>query len=37
VNILSTDQRGVPRPNGPRCDLGAYEFDDITFQNGFDP
>ena len=21
-----TDQRGVPRPQGPRCDIGAYEF-----------
>jgi hypothetical protein len=20
-----TDQRGVPRPQGPRCDIGAYE------------
>lgn len=22
----STDQRGVPRPQGPACDIGAYEF-----------
>ena len=21
-----TDQRGVPRPQGAACDLGAYEF-----------
>ncbi|MGA8029957.1 MAG: right-handed parallel beta-helix repeat-containing protein [Bryobacteraceae bacterium] len=21
----ATDQRGVPRPQGPRCDIGAYE------------
>ncbi len=24
--ILPFDQRGVPRPQGPRCDIGAYEF-----------
>ncbi len=23
----ATDQRGVPRPTGPRCDIGAYEAD----------
>ena len=22
---LDVDQRGVPRPQGPRCDIGAYE------------
>ena len=22
---LSTDQRGLPRPVGPRCDVGAFE------------
>jgi hypothetical protein len=22
---INTDQRGVPRPQGPRCDIGAYE------------
>ncbi len=22
---VTTDQRGVPRPSGPRCDIGAYE------------
>ncbi|MDW8255386.1 MAG: choice-of-anchor Q domain-containing protein, partial [Chloroflexota bacterium] len=22
----STDQRGVARPQGPACDVGAYEF-----------
>jgi hypothetical protein len=21
-----TDQRGVPRPQGPACDIGAYEY-----------
>ena len=34
--FLMTDQRGVHRPNGPACDIGAVEFDDIIFQNGFD-
>ena len=24
-NCLSTDQRGVGRPMGPRCDIGAFE------------
>ena len=23
---VTTDQRGVPRPQGPRCDIGAFEF-----------
>ncbi|GBD27092.1 hypothetical protein HRbin30_02436 [bacterium HR30] len=23
--VVTTDQRGVPRPQGPRCDVGAYE------------
>lgn len=25
ATCLPTDQRGVPRPQGPRCDIGAYE------------
>jgi hypothetical protein len=24
-NPLTTDQRGMPRPAGPRCDIGAFE------------
>ena len=24
-NPLTTDQRGQPRPHGPRCDIGAFE------------
>jgi CSLREA domain-containing protein len=29
-NVLSTDQRGFPRPVGPRCDIGAYEVQPTT-------
>ncbi|MCS7222228.1 MAG: choice-of-anchor Q domain-containing protein [Anaerolineae bacterium] len=25
VGCPPTDQRGVPRPQGPRCDIGAFE------------
>jgi len=25
LDCPATDQRGVPRPQGPRCDIGAYE------------
>lgn len=34
--ILATDQRGVQRPQGARCDIGAYEYNDAIFGNGFD-
>jgi CSLREA domain-containing protein len=27
VGCLATDQRGIARPQGPRCDKGAFEFD----------
>lgn len=27
---LATDQRGVPRPSGAGCDMGAYESDSLT-------
>ncbi len=27
ATCAATDQRGVPRPLGPRCDIGAYELD----------
>jgi len=33
---LTRDQRGVKRPYGPRCDLGAFEAAEIIFRNGFD-
>jgi hypothetical protein len=26
----ATDQRGVERPQGPRCDIGAFEREDLT-------
>ncbi len=28
VNCPNTDQRGVPRPHGVHCDIGAYEYQD---------
>lgn len=34
---LTTDQRGVHRPSGVHCDIGAFELSDIIFQNGFQP
>ena len=34
--VLTRDQRGVPRPYGPRCDLGAFEAAEIIFRDGFD-
>jgi hypothetical protein len=32
---LATDQRGRPRIIGAYCDIGAYEYDDVIFANGF--
>lgn len=34
---ITTDQRAVHRPYGPACDIGAFEYADIIFKNGFDP
>jgi len=35
--VLDIDQRGLPRPVGAACDLGAYEVQpDLIFENGFD-
>lgn len=34
---LAIDQRGVPRPQGGACDIGAFELEDFIFANGFDP
>jgi hypothetical protein len=33
---LATDQRGYPRVAGARCDIGAFEYSDVIFRNGFD-
>ncbi len=30
------DQRGVPRPQGLKCDIGAVELEDTIFENGFE-
>ena len=34
--LLTTDQRGLPRPDGAACDIGAYEVQDLIFRNGFE-
>lgn len=34
--VLTTDQRGSPRPNGRYCDIGAYEAFEFIFRNGFE-
>jgi predicted outer membrane repeat protein len=34
---LGADQRGVPRPQGAACDLGAFELEDLIFADGFEP
>ena len=34
--ILATDQRGVHRPSGQRCDIGAFESTERIFADGFD-
>ncbi|HQW76551.1 MAG TPA: CSLREA domain-containing protein [Dokdonella sp.] len=31
------DARGISRPQGSRCDIGAAELDDLIFRDGFDP
>jgi len=36
LGALDVDQRGLPRPVGAACDLGAYEVQDLIFQDGFD-
>lgn len=34
--LLTTDQRGSPRPNGRYCDIGAYEAFEFIFSDGFE-
>jgi len=34
---LSADQRGVARPQGVACDIGAFELADLVFADDFDP
>ncbi len=34
--MIMIDQRGVARPQGAACDLGAVEVTDVIFANGFD-
>jgi len=33
---IAKDQRGVHRPYGPHCDVGAFEVSDSIFLNGFE-
>jgi hypothetical protein len=35
-NPIATDQRGVSRPQGPACDIGAFELAAITVTNASD-
>ena len=35
-NTLPTDQRGFARVVGTYCDVGAFEYNDAIFANGFD-
>ena len=36
ADVLLVDQRGLPRPDGPRCDIGAFEYQNLIFKNGFE-
>lgn len=36
ASCVTIDQRGIARPQGGGCDIGAYEFVDAIFKNGFD-
>lgn len=36
VGVPSADQRGRPRPYGAAVDIGAVEWDDIIFRNGYE-
>jgi hypothetical protein len=32
LDTISTDQRGARRPQGPACDIGAYEYEKVPSQ-----
>jgi len=34
---LPADQRGVARPQGAACDIGAFELQELIFADGFEP
>ena len=34
---VTSDQRGVHRPYGTYCDIGAFEAAEVIFKNGFEP
>ena len=36
LHCPETDQRGIARPQGSTCDVGAYEFVDVFFQDRFE-
>jgi hypothetical protein len=36
ANDLLVDQRGLPRPDGAGCDIGAFEYENLIFKNGFE-
>jgi len=36
ASCLPTDQRGITRPQGAACDIGAFEWTDLIFQDGFE-
>jgi CSLREA domain-containing protein len=35
-SLITVDQRGFLRPVGAACDVGAYEYNDDIFKNGFE-
>ena len=35
-NLLTTDQRGIARPQGAACDIGAYEFEPVMIDVSID-
>src|SRR5262249_53414149 len=37
TSVVAADQRGVPRPQGLQCDIGAYERSAISFRGFYPP